>query len=361
VEAEVVSLHGRITLERAVLRSWQGKHRDAALLAEEALAYAEQHANAEIVGRALQFLDYNDLVTGRAGDVARAERALAIFQERGDLGREAAMWNQFGVHAYYAGDWNSAVERYGRARELHTRIGDDWNATTNSANIAEILVDQGRLAEAEPLAAEALRVWRVSGTPWDVGFAAVLLARVLGRTERPEEAMALLDEASTGYSDSNDRMGAIDAGIQAVEVLVLAGRTAAAAAHLDATESALRQLLAATSAGPLSEARQASDLFRLRGYVAGQQGDDAAAAAYLREGLDIARTQGAPLPVARLLDALAWLSPQDAGAVDERDAIFSRLGVAWSPAVPRGVVQPAELVLPQQRSVDVEVRVARGH
>ena len=361
VDQEVVSLHGRITLERAVLGSWQGKHRDAALLAEEALAHAEQHRNAEIVGRALQFLDYNDLVTGHAGDVGRAERALAIFQERGDLAREAAMWNQFGVHAYYAGDWNNAVERYARARELHSRIGDDWNATTNSANIAEILVDQGRLAEAEPLAAEALRVWRVSGTPWDVGFAAVLLARVLGRSGRPDEAMALLDEASTGYAESSDRTGTIDAQVQAAEVLVLAARTAAAATQLDEAESGLRQLLAGTSGGPLSEARQAPDLFRLRGYVAGQRGDDVAARAHLHDGLEVARKLGAPLPVASMLDALGWLDPQDASVAAERDQIFGRLGVVWSPTVPRRAAQPTEIALPQQRSVDVEVRVARRH
>jgi class 3 adenylate cyclase/tetratricopeptide (TPR) repeat protein len=361
VDPDVVSLHGRITLERAVLRSWQGRHREAAALAEEALAYADKHGNTEGVGRALQFLDYNDLVTGRAGDVARAQRALAIFEQRGDLGREAAMWNQFGVHAYYAGDWNTAVERYAKAAELHTRIGDDWNATTNSANIAEILVDQGRLTEAEPLAADALRVWRVSGTPWDVGFAAVLLARLLGRSGRPDEAVALLEEAAAGYAGSNDRMGAVDADIQAVEVLVLAGRTAAAAVRLDTVESALRQLLAGTSAGPLHQARQAPELLRLRGYVAGQQGGDAAAAEHLRAGLEIARGQGAPLPVARVLDALAWLAPQDVSVAAERDEIFARLGVVWSPAVPRRALQPVEVALPHQRSVDVEVRIARRH
>jgi hypothetical protein len=360
-DTDAAALRGRIALERALLRSWQGRHRDAAAIAEQALIDAERFADAATIGRALQFLDFNDLVTGRAGDVRRAERALAIFEERADLGRQAAMWNQLGVRAYYAGDWNAAVEQYSRARELHTRIGDDWNATTNSANIAEILVDQGRLAEAEPLAAEALRVWRVSGTPWDTGFAAVLLARVYGRSGRPDEAMALLAEAADGYAESNDRMGAIDAQVQAIEVLILAGRTDAALARLDDTETALQQHLTATAAGPLGEARQAPDLERFRGYVTGQAGDDDAAASHLRASLRLARDQEAPLPIARTLDGLVWLAPQNDAALQERDEIFARLGVLWAPAAPRRTAAPAEVRLPLPReSVDVEVRVTHG-
>ena len=347
--AETGSLSDRITLERALLRSRQGKHREAAALAEQALAKAEQRNDDSVIGPALQFLDFNELVTGRSGHVARAERALAIFQDSGDLKREAAMWNQFGARAYYSGDWNAAVERYSRARELHSRIGDDWNSTINSANIAEILIDQGRLEQAEPLAAEALRVWRVSGTPWDVGFAAVLLARLLGRSGRTDEALTLLTEALDGYAAGNDRMDAIDAQIQSVEVLVLAGRSAAAAEELDAAESALTALLASTSAGPLREARQAPDLLRLRGYIAGQAGDDSAAACNLADSLELARMQGAPLGIARSLDALTWLT-NDTVAAGERDAIFGELSVVWSPTVPRQAVEPMLIRLPQPRS-----------
>ena len=59
-------------------------------------------------------------------------------------------------------DWDEALDLYQRARDLFERTGDTGNASLAKYNIAEILDDQGRLDEAEPLLRDVIRVWRAS-------------------------------------------------------------------------------------------------------------------------------------------------------------------------------------------------------
>ena len=54
------------------------------------------------------------------------------------------------------------MQLYDKGRQLRVRIGDEVDAATGTHNIAEVLSDQGRLDEAQPMFAEALRVWRSS-------------------------------------------------------------------------------------------------------------------------------------------------------------------------------------------------------
>jgi class 3 adenylate cyclase/tetratricopeptide (TPR) repeat protein len=337
-------LRARALVERAFLSHTRGRERIAAVLCSRAIELAESVGADAVLGRALHLLDLVELAAGGAGDDARVQRALALFEKSDDLPRQAGAWNHLGIRAYYAGAWDLAVDRYERARAAHLRSGDEWSAAIASANIGEILVDQGRLTEAQPLVVHALRVWRGSGTPSDVGFGAALLGRLCVRAGRVAEGAQLLDEAATAYASKEQRFELVDVGLRVGEMLVLQGAGDAALRHLDGVESALHEALHAAgviaAGAALPESSEfAASLWRLRGYAAAQSGDDAGARADLARSLEAARRRGSPHEVAQSLDALLWLSPNDRqDMLAERDALRGRLGVVWAPAVPGAAV-----------------------
>ena len=77
--------------------------------------------------------------------------ALPIFEELGDLKRQATSSNNLGIELYYEGEWARALDVYERSRALFERIGDVTSVAMAMNNIGEILSDQGRLDEAEKL------------------------------------------------------------------------------------------------------------------------------------------------------------------------------------------------------------------
>ena len=101
---------------------------------------------------------------GRAGEAVLAQRALAIFEELGDLSRQAAALNNLGAAAYFSGDWTAAIAYYERSAEASRRSGNEVQAALGAMNTGELLVNQGRLDEAEPILQEALRVLQASGS-----------------------------------------------------------------------------------------------------------------------------------------------------------------------------------------------------
>ena len=88
-----------------------------------------------------------------------SDRALALYEELGDLRNQALILNNLGLLAQERSDWDEALDCIsGRSTSWNT--GDRANACLAKYNIAEILSDQGRLDEAETLLREVIRVWR---------------------------------------------------------------------------------------------------------------------------------------------------------------------------------------------------------
>lgn len=333
-------LHARVLVERALIRHRQGRHREAAALAAAAQAEAEAAGSDWVLGRALSVADMTEVAATGRGDEQRVRRALSLFERVGDLTFQAHMWIHLGIQAYYRGDWNAAADHYARARELHLRVGDDWNAAIPAANVAEILIDQGRYAEAEPIAGEALRVWRVSGTPWDVGFGAALLGRLCMRTGRFGEAGTYLSESVKAFSSSNEHLELLGAELSSAEMLVLEG----AALEAERRLMDIEQALAVGEDSPLT-----AQLLRLRGYVRGQLGDSSGAAAFFVRAEALARARQATHELALALDGVAWLNT-GVGDTEERDALFDQLGIVSAPVPPRRATDASALgiVLPRQ-------------
>ena len=362
---EALALQARIRVERAYLLFVGGRQREAAALCRQAIEEGELADADAVVGRALHLLDLLDLYSGAAGDEQHVLRALELFERCGDLPRQAGVWNHLGSRSYFAGDWNAAAERYQRSRDLHLRCGDDWSAAISSANIAEILVDQGRLAEARPLLEEALRVWRASATPSYVGFGASLMGRLCAREGRHAEAMALYAEALAAYTVKDERFELVETELRVAEALLLQGAAAAATARLDETRARLLDALRVAghdkpASGDVElDVAAASTLYRLQGIAAAQLGDRDSARARLERALQGSRSRGAAHDTALALHALAWLDRESEELRAESDALFGELGIGWAPDMPRRASAAAATIvtLPQQRRVDADAGV----
>jgi len=359
-EADDPTLAARIAVERAFLRYTTGHDADAAKLCRAAIAQAETVGADGVVGRALHLLDLVDLRAGRGSDEQRVRRALALFERCGDLPRQAGMWNHLGLAAYFRGDWDAAVAHYRQAQAVHERSGDEWSAAIASANIGEILVDQGRLDEAEPLVTAALRVWRVSGTPSDVGFGAALLGRLAGRRGRYADALALLGEAESAYAAKDERVELTDVELRRAEVLLLRGAAQQASGHVDRAQAHLfTALRLAGRAVPTTDASTwpplpvSAALWRLRGCAAAQLGDAGSAAALLDDSIALARRAGSAHELALSLGARAWAD--GAAATGEAEPLRVQLGIVWTPTLPARAT-----AVPEQRRPAVRTSSSAG-
>jgi len=358
-----IELRARIAVERAMIRARQGRHREASELCRRALELAGQAGSQAMTARALLILGINDQLAGVMADETRWLGALELFEQCEDLASQARVWNSLGIDSYYNGQWDIAVSRYERAREAFLRAGDEWNAMSASYNIAEILVDQGRLDDAEPLASEALRVWRAARTPWDIGYGAALMARLQGRRGNYAAAGALVEEAVAAYSASGERFDTLDAELRGVELLVLQGAAHDALVRLDHIERELRAALRASTGTAAANAEDGDlppnlphtiQIVRWRAYALGQVGRDHEAREQLLKALDMLSDRKSSLDVLIVLEALLWLdSTADVGARCRESA--AQLGIVWSPSVPRSArALPTSVSVPSQRTaVDV--------
>ena len=126
---------------------------------------------------------YHDIAASELeGDdgMLHLDRALALYDEVGDELSKSKVLSLGGVRAYYRGDWTIAADLYGRAKDAADAGGDVVGAAIESANAAEILIDQGRIDEARPLIESALRVFAASDNPYLVAF--------VDRLRRPRRA-----------------------------------------------------------------------------------------------------------------------------------------------------------------------------
>jgi tetratricopeptide (TPR) repeat protein len=319
VRAELLVFYGSV-------RQTQGRSADAIAWSRRAVGEAERAGNRKALAQALFILDWAHAELGRPGEANGSARALALYEDLGDLAGQAVVLNGMGGFAYWEGRWDDALELYRRGREACERLGDSVTAADGTYNIAEILVDQGRLEEAELLTREAMRVWRASGSRLRVAHAVRLLGRIASRSSRPAEGMELLRQARAEFSEVGARSDVVETDARIAGALVRGGH---AKEGLELASAALRR--AAGVHVPL--------LQRLRGYALIQLGDLESGRDALRASLDSARSQGADYEAAVTLDGLVRLAELtddiDTGSLlAERDTTLSRLGVVYLPPFP---------------------------
>ncbi|HEX2029437.1 MAG TPA: adenylate/guanylate cyclase domain-containing protein [Nitriliruptorales bacterium] len=330
---------GDAARQRADLMVWyarfcqgQGRHTTAIEWCRRAIAEAEASGERGVVAHAYKVLDWAYMELGQADLATYSPRALAIYEELGDLTGQAAVLNNMGGFAYWQGRWDDALECYQRALEVWKRTGDEVGVAFAKSNIGEILSDQGHLETAEELFREALRVWQAAGDRSGTAFGKSNLGRAAARAGRYDEGSRLFHEARAESQDVGAEADVLETDARIAELHVLQGDAEAA---LSLTAAALeRAQRLGGDAAPQSPA-----LHRLRGYALMQLGDLAAAREELEESLQAGRARAAEYEVALTLRALVDLRYRSEGLLlesleAESRSILERLGVVHVPEVP---------------------------
>ena len=329
-EQEAVRERARLYAWKGVIKQKQGHPLEAIQWCRRAIDAAEASGARDALAQAFYMLDWAYTALGRFEEVVYSRRALAIYGELGDLERQGSILNNLGVIAYRQGRWIESVDLYERARQVWERAGDRWSAAFAVVNRAEVLLDQGRLAEAEPLMKESLRIARASKSGSRIAEMARYNGTLLARGGRFDEARLLLAEAREEFERSGERG----------EVLVTEARIAESLVFEGAAGEAL-----ALVARTLARAETFEGIFvlvptleRIRGQALMQLGRLEEARVALGESIRRGRLDDADFEVALALDSLAALGRLEGKptrAVErERDEIFGRLGVVATPEIP---------------------------
>jgi class 3 adenylate cyclase/tetratricopeptide (TPR) repeat protein len=250
--------------------------------------------------------------------------ALPIYEELGNLPRQATVLNNLGIDFYYEGDWKRALEAYERGKALFERIGDVTSVAMTQNNIAEILSDQGHLDEAERLFEGVRETTEQAGQRMFAFLAQLNLGRAAARRGRFEEADTLLAEALEGFQEIHAASFEQETRARIAEAAMLAGDGERALREADAAEQA-----GDSSPPPLLQAV----LHRIRGCAHLLAGRVEEGAAELDRGLDEARGVGALYEVALILEVRMRL-PGHEGDSAERQEILDALRIERTADVP---------------------------
>ena len=316
-------LRAEIRAQYGLVRHRQGRGHDAVRLLQQAVSLADEAQAADVLANALLYLDIAEIATGFGGDGGHARRALDIARRTGDQPwLEAPALNQLGIRAYYGGRWSECVDLYAESRAACERAGDRWTAAVESANIAEVLADQGRLAEAEPVLEEALETYRAAGTSAFVADGTRILGRLASRRGDAARAAELLVAARAIYAADGESLQVALTDAMVAESLLRAGDSRTAAELAERVLSAAAAMPWRHMVAPLALRVLAVSL-----YDAG--GDDVRALQLLRDSVEVARGHDAAYELALSMQALGdlWPNAMTSAELAERDALFRELGV----------------------------------
>jgi tetratricopeptide (TPR) repeat protein len=285
---------------RAQLEVWygairlsQGRPREAVRWCERAIEDARAVGEKDALAHALYVLDWAYFDLGRPELATHGDEVIQLYGELGDLSRQADAYNLLGNFAYWEGRWSEAIELYERGKERQQQAGDLVGAAMGTANVAEILTQQGELDRAEQLTREALRVFAASGYRLPSAFAYGILGDIASRRGRHREAARHYVRGLHLVQQGGDQHEEIAMLGKVAEDLLRQGEAPAALGLVE---------LALARAEPLGGAGdQAPLLHRLRGWSLAQTGRLDEAVAAFEEGLRDARERGWDLEVALAL------------------------------------------------------------
>ena len=314
----------RSVLERhyAWSRLLQGRTDEAMAWGELCLASARRSGDPGCQAMALSTLYGFHLMAGQTPTEPLGQQALEIYVEIGDLDGQAGVTNNLAYEAFVESRWSDAADQFRIAAEINRRLGDTVEEARARGNLAELLVDQGRAAEAVAPLEEAMVAARAADDVDLEAFLETQLGRALARSGRPRAGILLLNRARSMLIeiDAPQELRRLD--LARVEARLLD----------DDPEEALR-LADELMAGPEAEAyRIVPELNWLRGHALLRLRLPADAEAEFRAGLAAATEAGELYPAAVCAMGLAALGVPDA---DERRAdatrVLAELGVVGLP------------------------------
>jgi tetratricopeptide (TPR) repeat protein len=235
---EAAGARARLSARRAIVRMAQQRDREAISVALQAAAEARSTGEKEALAEAFQVLDISSTYLGLSQDLNYGELALGLYEELGDLRGQAVINGNLGIAAYFAGRWDEALSRYEKARQASLRTGNEVQAALWSANIAEILLNQGITEKAEEILREALAVMRAAGLADSAAFAEAQLGRAINVRGKVKEGEALLRSALGQFEELGEVQSLQEASVHLAACLNLAGRPEEAIAVIGEARSA---------------------------------------------------------------------------------------------------------------------------
>jgi len=293
-----------LAIAYAASRYRQGRFRECVTWSEQAAHEAEASGHRHGLAHALYLDDQARAdMAEEAGE--RALRALAIFEELGDLVGQGRVLNNLGRQEHQRGRWDRALDYYRRSKTLLGRVGDVVGEAVEDYNIGEILSDQGHYEEAATMLEAARMTWRAANYPIGVGVALSSLGRQATRTGDLETAAALLEEARERFEGIGAAYFLMETDGRLAELVTLGGSAEDAMVATDSFLAGLEMASGTEFLVPLGHRLRAIALFR-----SGRVGD---AAHELSAGVASAESVSTSYELALTLAARAVIA-QDAGA-----------------------------------------------
>jgi ATP/maltotriose-dependent transcriptional regulator MalT len=254
-----------------------------------------------------------------------------------------------GVCAYFSGKWDTAVRYYSETEQAAREIGRDFDAAGAAANRAEVLVQQGRVAEADAAVSEAVRVLVALEARSQLGFAMTIYGRVALTQGDFGTALDRLAAARQLCAEMGERDETVFVDALAAECLLRAGEPAEALRRVD---------FAFAEAGDTGEAPTAEPLLlRVRGESLAALGRTGEAVDALRAALASARAHNSRHDVEAALVSLLHHAPdadatERAAWVAEANDLRVMLGIVTSDDDAGAVVTFAPVVVEPQPELD---------
>ena len=314
-----------VVTERAAMMQAMNRTGEAIRWSRVAIDAASAAGHRSELARAYTMLDWAYAELGRFGEADHHGRALAIYEDLGDLKGQALVHALVGSLAYWQGRWDDAVVSYSRGIEVRIQVGDPVFAALGQVNIAEVRADQARSEEAEQLLRSAIPVLRAAGDVVAEAFADMQLGRVLGWRGEHDEAVAVLGRARERMVEVGINSLVVDADAKLIEVLLCNGEADRA---LEQAELVLGGLDPTGSAFAY-----AASLHRLRGYALMQLGRLDEAGEQLARAAELAEERGSDYNSALAAQGQITLAGRlgerpDPALIQARDDVSAQLGLA---------------------------------
>jgi class 3 adenylate cyclase/predicted ATPase len=320
----------RLAALAATIRVAQQKDREAIKQALIAVEEAREAGERAALARAYSVLDLSYRWIGEADKAVYAQDALAIYEDLNDLAGVAVVTSNLGVAAYFDGNWVEALDYYERGRDAFLRSGNTVQAALAESAMGEIMVNQGRVDEAEPLLEDADRVLRASGFVDGAAFAEVQLGRLYSARGDLEASRDYLERARQAFMELGETASVIDTAVHLAELQLKADDPTGTLALIDEAEG--------LSGG--EAAVHSPSMLRIRADALKELGRLDEAERVVTGALDDAESQGLPYEIALLLTTqnaiidLRGLAPDEA-ARQRASGILSGLGVVDNPEATR--------------------------
>ncbi|MEM7339568.1 MAG: adenylate/guanylate cyclase domain-containing protein [Actinomycetota bacterium] len=147
-----------------------------------------------------------------------AVRAQELVDGIDDAVLASGLYNNLGIAAYYAGEWDRAVDLYEQSYQLRLASGDLAGMVSSLNNIGEVRADQRRYAEAEEMLEEAHRRSTAAGYEVVAQAAALNLGRLAGRRGDVERARELLSGVLEAAEATNAQGYVVESRLRLVEI-----------------------------------------------------------------------------------------------------------------------------------------------